>query len=81
MKKAQELSHVLSVYKNQEYPEKLLQINKLRKELGDLNNLHNQEFDNLQEMISHEKDAMKKSRYETTKTIGTNVSKVNKKFQ
>lgn len=78
LREAQELSRLLSVYKNQEFPEKLLQINKLRKELGDLNNLHNEEYQNLQDMISYEKETMKRNRYETTKNITENISTVEK---
>ena len=73
---AQELNRILSVYKNQEYPEKLLQINKLRKELGDLNNLHNEEQQNLQDIINREKEMMKRSRFETTRNITLDISKV-----
>lgn len=76
LKEAQDLNRLLSIYKNQEYPEKLLQINKLRKKLGDLNNIHNEEHDDLKNMIKREKDAMNRTIVDTTKNISDQVSQV-----
>ncbi len=72
----QTLHRNLASYKNQEYPEKLLNINNLRKKLDDLNNLHNEERENLDEMIYNDKMIQKNSQIETTKLIADDVSKV-----
>lgn len=72
----QELHKNLSTYKNQEYPEKLLYINNLRKKLDDINSLHSQERDNLEDVIRSEKNLMKKQHIETTKNIADELSRV-----
>jgi hypothetical protein len=74
LKKAQELSKLLSIYKNQEYPEKLLQINNLRKKLDDVKKNSNDEQNNLLNMINTDKEQVKNAQIETTKTIATNMS-------
>ena len=43
---------ILSTYKNQEYPEKLLQIKNLQKEVLDLHNVHAEEKEELVDMIA-----------------------------
>jgi hypothetical protein len=76
----QELHRNLAIYKNQEYPEKLLYINNLRKKLDDLNNLHNEERENLDEMIYNDKINQKTNRIQMTKQIADDVSKVSLQF-
>jgi hypothetical protein len=76
LKQAQDLCKLLSVYKNQEYPEKLLQINNLRRKLEDLHNLHEEEKSNLLHMINSERSIMDQHHYETTENITDKVSMV-----
>ena len=74
LRQAQELCKRLSVYKNQEYPEKLLQINNLRRKLEDLNSLHEEEKNNLLHMIKSERNIMDQQHMETTEHITDKVS-------
>jgi hypothetical protein len=64
------------MYKNQEYPEKLLQINNLKKKLSDNNNLHYQERDNLIEMIKSEHNRTTTHQMNMAKEITENISNV-----
>ncbi|RNA43853.1 Myosin heavy chain -like protein [Brachionus plicatilis] len=74
LKEAQELEKRLSIYKNQEYPEKLLQINNLKKKLADNNDLHDQERDNLIEIIKSEHNRIIQHQQEVVKQVTDNVS-------
>ncbi|CAF0716811.1 unnamed protein product [Brachionus calyciflorus] len=74
LKDAQELEKQLSIYKNQEYPEKLLQINNLKKKLADNNNLHEQERENLIEMIKNEHNRITQHQQDVTVQITDNIS-------
>ena len=53
-----------------------MHINNLRKKLDDLNNLHNDERDNLEDIIRSEKNLIKKNHMETQKTIADQISKI-----
>lgn len=64
------------MYKNQEYPEKLLQINNLRRKLEDLNNMHEEEKSNLLHMIKTERNLMDQHHLQTTEQITDKVSMV-----
>jgi hypothetical protein len=64
----------LSIYKNQEYPEKLLQINNLRKKLEDSKKHSNDEKSYLLNMINSDKEHTKNEEIENTKSIAVNMS-------
>lgn len=66
----------MSIYKNQEYPEKLLQINNLKKKLADNNDLHDQERENLIEIIKSEHNRIVQHQQEVIKEVTDNVSLV-----
>ncbi len=74
----QELCKILSTYKNQEYPEKLLQIKNLQKEFIDLHNVHAEEKDELVEMINKETNRVSKIQIDSEKTIVQNIYDVRK---
>ena len=79
--KTQDLYKLLSIYKNQEYPEKLLQIKNLQKQLVDLRNLHEEETDDLLDMVTKETNRILKIQSEKEKDFVdkiTNVSFKNK---
>lgn len=76
MNKEQSLNKQLSIYKNQEYPEKLLEINNLRKKLSDINNLHNEEHENLSDIIKSETNRMKQTQNEMSRNITDKISTV-----
>lgn len=76
LKEAQELNKLLSIYKNQEYPEKLLQINNLRRKLSDLNTFYAEEKESLQEMIKNDRNQTKQSQLHTTLNISEKISSV-----
>jgi hypothetical protein len=78
LEEARELHKFLYNYKNQEYPEKLLQINNLRKKLADLNELNEEEKQNLEELIKKEKILMKQSQIQESKDISNKISTVRK---
>ena len=76
LKKAQDLNKLLSIYKNQEYPEKLLQINNLKKKLTDISNLYSEEHDSLIEMIKSEKQLAEETQNSAIQNVTSDVSSV-----
>lgn len=79
LNRTQKLCNQLSIYKNQEHPEKQLQIINLKKKLQDMNDIHNEEHDNLIGLLNYEKKLMIESQIEQTKKIADSVSSVFKK--
>jgi TPP-dependent pyruvate/acetoin dehydrogenase alpha subunit len=73
----QELYKLLSIYKNQEYPEKLLIIKNLQKELVDMKNVHEEEKAELIEMITKETNRYFKTQIDNE---NASVDKVTKKL-
>jgi hypothetical protein len=70
------LHRSLAIYKNQEYPEKLLHINNLRKKLDDLYNLNSEERENLEDMIRSDKLLQHNGQVQVTQEIADEISKV-----
>jgi hypothetical protein len=66
----------LSTYKNQEYPEKLLQIKNLQKEVLDLHNVHAEEKDELVDMISKETNRLHNIQIELEKSMVKSIFEV-----
>lgn len=64
----------MSIYKNQEYPEKLLQINNLRKKLDELKKQNSDEQSYLLNMIKTDKQQTKNAQVETTKSLAGDMS-------
>lgn len=76
LKEAENLHKILSTYKNQEYPEKVLKINTLKKKLEDINEVNKEESDNMNDMINRERQNMKRENYEIAHNIADKISKV-----
>lgn len=76
LRQAENLHKNLSTYKNQEYPEKVLKINTLKKKLEDINEVNKEESENLNDMINRERQNMKRENYELAHNIADRVSKV-----
>lgn len=68
---------MLSTYKNQEYPEKLLQIKTLQKQVLDLHNVHAEEKEELTDMINKETTRLAKIQLDAEKDYIQNVFDVN----
>ncbi len=66
----------MSTYKNQEYPEKLLQIKNLQKEVLDLHNVHAEEKDELVDMISKETNRLHNIQIELEKSMVKSIFEV-----
>lgn len=81
LEETKKLHSKLSTYKNQEYPERLLQINNLRKKLDDLNELNKQELDSLNEVLNKERYNMKKENQTISNKIAEKVSGVSVLFK
>ncbi len=76
LSETQQLCKQLSIYKNQEHPEKQLQINNLKKKLQDMNDIHNEEHDSLIGLLNYEKNVMIESQIEETRKIADTISSV-----
>ncbi len=70
------MSKQLSIYKNQEHPEKQLQISSLQKKLQDMNDIHDEEHENLVELLNYEKHLLLENQIEQTRQIAESISLV-----
>lgn len=73
---AQDLNKQLSIYKNQEYPEKILQINNLRKNLEDIKAFQNAEKEAFLRMIESDRDRELERETKFTENIASKVATV-----
>ena len=73
---AQKLSKQLSIYKNQEYPEKILQINNLRKNLDDIKNFQNEEKEAFLQMAEEDRDRERAQQAMITENIANKLTTV-----
>lgn len=71
---AQKLSKQLSIYKNQEYPEKILQINNLRKNLDDIKNFQNEEKEAFLQMAEEDRDRERAQQAMITENIANKLT-------
>ena len=78
LQSVQDLCKILSTYKNQEYPEKLLQIKNLQKEVLDLHNVHAEEKAELVDMITKETDRLRNIQIDSEKVVVKNIFDVRK---
>ncbi len=67
----------MSIYKNQEYPEKILHINNLRQSLEDLKRFQAEEKETFKAMIENDRQRTKAENYEIAKSITTKITSVN----
>lgn len=74
LENAQDLNKLLSIYKNQEYPEKILQINNLRKNLEDLQNFQSNEKDAFLQMMENDRDREKSYQSKITENIADQMT-------
>jgi hypothetical protein len=70
------LLKVLATYKNQEYPEKLLQIKSLKQQMNDLIDLNFVEKDEFSKMITMERDRVLTVNQNSEKLFATEILKV-----
>lgn len=74
LKSAQDLNKQLSIYKNQEYPEKILQINNLRKNLDDFKKFQYEEKEAFIQMMHDDKEREKAGHLKLTENIANNIT-------
>jgi hypothetical protein len=74
LKVAQELNEQLSIYKNQEYPEKVLKINNLRKNLNDLREFQQAEKESFMQMMEDDRDRDRAKQFSLTENIANKVT-------
>ncbi len=75
------LLKVLATYKNQEYPEKLLQIKSLKKQMNDLIDLNFVEKDEFNKMVLMERDRVLSMNENSERIFATEILQVNDKVQ
>jgi hypothetical protein len=69
-----ELNKRLSVYKNQEYPEKLLKIENLKKKLNDTIELNKEENENINEILTKSRNVINEEKLEMTSQISNKIT-------
>ncbi len=71
---AQNLNEQLSIYKNQEYPEKVLKINNLRKNLNDLREFQQAEKESFMQMMEEDRERDRTKQFNLTEDIANKVT-------